>query len=162
MKIAVAAMGKEVAEHFGHCENFIFFEAQNGAITAEDSIPNPGHRPGFLPNFLADHGAEVIMDFLLVVWIVFGAIWGFFFLLLFHYIVFTVIGIFKKKTFPKTEEKRRYGILIGARGASLKRVGTQARIDMEDFFQKKVFLQLYVKVDPHWRDDKRKLAAFGY
>ena len=33
---------------------------------------------------------------------------------------------------------------------------------MEDFFQKKVFLQLYVKVDPHWRDDKRKLAAFGY
>lgn len=55
------------------------------------------------------------MDYLLVVWIVFGAIWGFFFLLLFHYIVFTVIGIFKKKTFPKTEEKRRYGILIGAR-----------------------------------------------
>ena len=42
------------------------------------------------------------------------------------------------------------------------RIGTQARIDMEDFFQKKVFLQLYVKVDPHWRDDKRKLAAFGY
>ena len=54
------------------------------------------------------------------------------------------------------------GIIIGARGASLKRVGTQARIDMEDFFQKKVFLQLYVKVNPHWRDDKRKLAAFGY
>ena len=54
------------------------------------------------------------------------------------------------------------GIIIGARGSSLKRVGTQARIDMEDFFQKKVFLQLYVKVDPHWRDDKRKLAAFGY
>ena len=62
MKIAVAAMGKEVAGHFGHCENFIFFEAQNGAITAEDSIPNPGHRPGFLPNFLADHGAEVIIS----------------------------------------------------------------------------------------------------
>ena len=54
------------------------------------------------------------------------------------------------------------GILIGARGSSLKRIGTQARIDMEDFFQKKVFLQLYVKVDPHWRDDKRKLAGFGY
>ena len=54
------------------------------------------------------------------------------------------------------------GILIGSRGSALKRIGTQARIDMEDFFQKKVFLQLYVKVDPHWRDDKRKLAAFGY
>ena len=51
------------------------------------------------------------------------------------------------------------GIIIGARGSSLKRVGTQARIDMEDFFQKKVFLQLYVKVDPHWRDDKRKLCG---
>ena len=54
------------------------------------------------------------------------------------------------------------GILIGSRGSALKRIGTQARIDMEEFFQKKVFLQLYVKVDPHWRDDKRKLAAFGY
>ncbi|HIZ85118.1 MAG TPA: GTPase Era [Candidatus Coprenecus stercoravium] len=54
------------------------------------------------------------------------------------------------------------GIIIGSRGSALKRVGTQARMDMEDFFQKKVFLQLYVKVAPHWRDDKRKLAAFGY
>ena len=54
------------------------------------------------------------------------------------------------------------GIIIGAKGSALKRLGTQARIDMEDFFQKKVFLQLYVKVDPHWRDDERKLAAFGY
>ncbi len=54
------------------------------------------------------------------------------------------------------------GILIGARGSALKRIGTQARIDMEEFFQRKVFLQLYVKVSPHWRDDKRKLASFGY
>lgn len=54
------------------------------------------------------------------------------------------------------------GIIIGSKGSALKRLGTQARIDMEDFFQKKVFLQLYVKVDPHWRDDERKLAAFGY
>ena len=54
------------------------------------------------------------------------------------------------------------GIIIGSKGSALKRIGTQARIDMEDFFQKKVFLQLYVKVDPHWRDDERKLAAFGY
>ena len=55
------------------------------------------------------------MNYLWIVWIVFGAIWGFFFLLLLHYIVFTIIGIFAKKTFPETEEKRRYGILIGAR-----------------------------------------------
>lgn len=54
------------------------------------------------------------------------------------------------------------GIIIGSKGSALKRIGTQARIDMEDFFQKKVFLQLYVKVNPHWRDDKRKLSVFGY
>ena len=43
------------------------------------------------------------------------------------------------------------GIIIGKQGASLKKVGTQARIEMEDFFQKKVFLSIYVKTDPDWR-----------
>lgn len=61
MKIAVAAMGTAVAGHFGHCENFIFFDTQDGKILAEQSVPNPGHRPGFLPNFLADHGAQVVI-----------------------------------------------------------------------------------------------------
>ncbi len=61
MRIAVAAMGKTVAGHFGHCENFIFFDAEAGRITAEQSLPNPGHRPGFLPNFLADNGAQVVI-----------------------------------------------------------------------------------------------------
>ena len=54
------------------------------------------------------------------------------------------------------------GIIIGKAGSSLKRVGTQARIDMEEFFQKKVFLRLYVKVDPDWRENKRELKRFGY
>jgi len=54
------------------------------------------------------------------------------------------------------------GIIIGKGGAALKKTGTQARIDMEDFFQKKVFLQIYVKVDPDWREDKRELRKFGY
>ena len=54
------------------------------------------------------------------------------------------------------------GIIIGKGGQSLKKVGTQARIDMEDFFQKKVFLSLYVKVDPDWRESKRELRKFGY
>jgi len=54
------------------------------------------------------------------------------------------------------------GIIIGKKGAALKKTGTQARIDMEDFFQKKVFLQIYVKVDPDWREDKRELRKFGY
>ena len=54
------------------------------------------------------------------------------------------------------------GILIGKAGSALKRVGTQARIDMEDFFQKKVFLRLYVKVDADWRTSRRELRRFGY
>jgi hypothetical protein len=54
------------------------------------------------------------------------------------------------------------GIIIGAKGSSLKRVGMQSREDMEEFFEKKVFLQMYVKVNPDWREDKRKLKAFGY
>ena len=54
------------------------------------------------------------------------------------------------------------GIIIGKKGAALKKVGTEARIDMEDFFQKKVFLSLYVKVDPDWRESRRELRRFGY
>ena len=54
------------------------------------------------------------------------------------------------------------GIVIGKKGAALKKVGTEARIEMEDFFQKKVFLSLYVKVDPDWRESRRELRRFGY
>ena len=54
------------------------------------------------------------------------------------------------------------GIIIGRGGSALKKVGTQARIDMEDFFQKKVFLRLFVKVDQDWRENKRELKKFGY
>ena len=54
------------------------------------------------------------------------------------------------------------GIIIGKGGKSLKTVGTQARIEMEDFFQKKVFLSLFVKVDPDWRESKKELRRFGY
>jgi len=54
------------------------------------------------------------------------------------------------------------GIIIGKKGAALKKVGTEARLEMEDFFQKKVFLQIYVKVDPDWREDRKELRKFGY
>ena len=54
------------------------------------------------------------------------------------------------------------GIIIGKQGASLKKVGTQARIEMEDFFQQKVFLNLFVKVDPDWRQSRSELRKFGY
>jgi GTP-binding protein Era len=54
------------------------------------------------------------------------------------------------------------GIIIGHKGLMLKRVGTEARLDMEDFFKKKVFLELYVKVTKDWRDKPLVLKRFGY
>ena len=54
------------------------------------------------------------------------------------------------------------GILIGKGGSALKKVGTEARIEMEDFFQKKVFLELFVKVNENWRESRGALRKFGY
>ncbi len=54
------------------------------------------------------------------------------------------------------------GIIIGKAGSALKKTGTEARIEMEDFFQKKVYLQLFVKVDADWRENRRELRKFGY
>jgi predicted Fe-Mo cluster-binding NifX family protein len=62
MKIAVASKGKMVTEHFGHCEGFAVFDTENKQIKGREFIPNPGHRPGFLPVFLNDKGVNVIIS----------------------------------------------------------------------------------------------------
>ena len=54
------------------------------------------------------------------------------------------------------------GIIIGHQGKALKKVATEARLEMESFFEKKVYLQTFVKVEPNWREDRRKLKKFGY
>ena len=54
------------------------------------------------------------------------------------------------------------GIIIGHKGRALKKVGTLARRDMQAFFQKKIFLDLYVKINKDWRDDDKQLKRFGY
>jgi GTP-binding protein Era len=54
------------------------------------------------------------------------------------------------------------GIIIGHQGKALKKVGTQARKDLETFFGKKVFLELFVKVMKNWRDNEQDLKRFGY
>jgi GTP-binding protein Era len=54
------------------------------------------------------------------------------------------------------------GIIIGHKGVMLKKTGTEARIDMEDFFGRKVFLELYVKVSKDWRNKPDMLKRFGY
>ena len=60
------------------------------------------------------------------------------------------------------ERESQKGIIIGKGGSALKRVGSQARKDIEDFFQKKVFLQLFVKVDRDWRSNTGRLRHYGY
>lgn len=60
------------------------------------------------------------------------------------------------------ERDSQKGILIGRQGESLKKVGTEARLDIEAFFGKKVFLNLYVKVQKDWRSKERDLKNFGY
>ncbi|GGH54871.1 GTPase Era [Dyadobacter endophyticus] len=60
------------------------------------------------------------------------------------------------------ERKSQKGIIIGEKGEMLKKVGTQARQDLEDFFGKKVFLEQHVKVEPDWRSKENKLRQLGY
>ena len=60
------------------------------------------------------------------------------------------------------ERDSQKGIIIGHKGAALKRVGSEARKDLETFFAKKVYLELFVKVNKNWRSDSRQLRRFGY
>jgi len=60
------------------------------------------------------------------------------------------------------ERDSQKGIIIGKAGAALKRVGSQSRKDIEEFFQKQVFLQLFVKVDRDWRSNTGRLKHYGY
>jgi len=60
------------------------------------------------------------------------------------------------------ERDSQKGIIIGPKGMALKRVATDSRLDMEKFFGKKVFLEVFVKVEPDWRSKQNKLDRFGY
>ena len=60
------------------------------------------------------------------------------------------------------ERDSQKGIIIGHKGSALKRVGTESRKDLEVFFDKKVFIELFVKVNKNWRSDARQLRRFGY
>lgn len=60
------------------------------------------------------------------------------------------------------ERESQKGIIIGHQGIALKKVSTEARKEMERFFQKNIFLELFVKVDKDWRNNDRRLNAYGY
>ncbi len=60
------------------------------------------------------------------------------------------------------ERDSQKGIILGHKGSMIKKVGTEARIDIEEFIQKKVFLDLHVKVNKDWRNNELSLKRFGY
>ncbi len=70
--------------------------------------------------------------------------------------------IIRMRALIYVEKESQKGILIGHKGEALKRVGKESRIEMETFFNKKVFLEMYVKVQKDWRNNERKLKNFGY
>jgi len=70
--------------------------------------------------------------------------------------------IIKIRSVIMVERETQKGIIIGHKGAALKRVGIEARKDLEKFFDKKIHLELYVKVNKDWRNNKRQLRRFGY
>jgi GTP-binding protein Era len=70
--------------------------------------------------------------------------------------------IIKIRSVIMVERETQKGIIIGHKGSALKRVGTEARKDLQKFFDKKIHLELYVKVSKNWRSDKRQLRRFGY
>lgn len=70
--------------------------------------------------------------------------------------------IIRMRSIIMVERETQKGIIIGHKGAALKRVGVEARQDLEKFFGKQVHLELYVKVNKNWRNDARQLKRFGY
>ena len=70
--------------------------------------------------------------------------------------------IIRMRSVIMVERDTQKGIIIGHKGAALKRVGVEARKDLEKFFGKQVHLELYVKVNKNWRSDARQLKRFGY
>lgn len=61
MKIAIASEGTRVSEHFGHCEGYTLFDVVDGVVGSSQFVQSPGHKPGYLPIFLRDAGAEVMI-----------------------------------------------------------------------------------------------------
>jgi GTP-binding protein Era len=70
--------------------------------------------------------------------------------------------IIRMRSVIMVERETQKGIIIGHKGAALKRVGVEARKDLEKFFGKQVHLELYAKVNKNWRSDQRQLKRFGY
>ena len=71
-------------------------------------------------------------------------------------------NIIRIRSVIMVERDTQKGIIIGHKGSALKRVGSEARKDLEKFFEKKIHLELYVKVNKNWRSNQKQLKRFGY
>lgn len=71
-------------------------------------------------------------------------------------------NIIRIRSVIMVERETQKGIIIGHKGSALKRVGVEARKDLEKFFGKQIHLELYVKVNKNWRSNQRQLKRFGY
>ena len=71
-------------------------------------------------------------------------------------------SIIKIRSIILVERESQKGIIIGHKGVALKKIGTKARIDLEKFFGKKIFIELHVKVSKNWRSNPNQLKKFGY
>lgn len=71
-------------------------------------------------------------------------------------------SIIRVRSVIMVERETQKGIIIGHKGTALKRVGIEARKDLEQFFGKQIHLELYVKVNKNWRSNQNQLKRFGY
>ncbi|MFC1594794.1 NifB/NifX family molybdenum-iron cluster-binding protein [Candidatus Omnitrophota bacterium] len=61
MRIAISTDGDTVSAHFGRCPSFTLVDIEDGAVVKKETIENPGHQPGFIPQFLHEKGAQCIV-----------------------------------------------------------------------------------------------------
>ena len=71
-------------------------------------------------------------------------------------------SIIRIRSLILVESESQKGIIIGHNGVALKKIGSKARIDLEKFFGKKIFIELHVKVSKNWRSNPNQLRKFGY
>lgn len=62
MRVAISSEGKNLGEHFGHCSEFTIYDIENNKVNNTEVIENPGHKPGFLPEFLSKKNVNVIIS----------------------------------------------------------------------------------------------------
>jgi predicted Fe-Mo cluster-binding NifX family protein len=61
MRVAISTDGEFVSQHFGRCPTFTIVDLQNGKVIAKEVVENPGHEPGYIPQFLHERGVEAII-----------------------------------------------------------------------------------------------------